>query len=226
MSENIEITAADGHHFDAYQAQPPDAPTGAVVILQEIFGVNRHIRSVVDLYAREGFFAVAPALFDRVKRKVELSYSENDREEARQIAGQLQQETILEDIAAALAYARGKVPSRKVGIVGYCLGGSYAWLSATRLNPDAAIGYYGSLVSKFIQETPTCPVLLHFGSKDRGIPLSDVEKIQQTRPSLPVHIYDAGHGFNCEERDSFSAEAAPLALARTLTFLRENLIRR
>lgn len=222
MSQIIEITATDGHSLEVYQARPPDAAS-AVVVLQEIFGVNRHIRSVVDTYAREGFFAIAPALFDRVKRKVELTYSGEDRQEARQIAGQLQREKILEDVAAALAYARNKVPSGKVGIVGYCLGGSYAWLSATRLNPDAAVGYYGSLVAKFIEEAPSCPVQLHFGSKDRGIPLSDVEKIQQTRPDLPVYVYDAGHGFNCEERDSFSAEAASLALTRTLAFLRKNL---
>lgn len=224
MSQIIDITTEDGHHLSAYQAGNPEA-TSAVVILQEIFGVNHHIRSVVDLYAKEGFLAIAPALFDRVKKGVELAYTPEAVQEGRQIAGQLQRENILKDIAATLAYARNTVSSGKAGIVGYCLGGSYAWLSTTRLSPspDAAVGYYGSLVAQFIEEKPQSPVLLHFGSNDKGIPLSDVDKIKQGRPELPVYIYEAGHGFNCEDRASFSAEAASLALTRSLSFLREHL---
>ena len=223
MSQTIQLTAKDGHVLDAYESGEP-TNGAALIILQEIFGVNRHIRSVADTYAREGFYTLAPALFDRVQKNVDLDYTPPSMEIARSLAPRIEQDVILKDIEASIAQARSRVASGKVGIVGYCLGGSYAWLSATRLKPDAAVGYYGSKVAQFIAETPICPVILHFGNQDRAIPLSDVEKIKPARPELPVYIYDAGHGFNCDERPSYSEAAASLAFSRTLTFLKETLL--
>ena len=222
MSQPPSLTTADGHTFSAYTAGDPGSTAG-VVILQEIFGVNAHIRSVADTYARHGFYVVAPALFDRIERKVELDYSPAALEQARALAARLSPENVLHDIAVAIAHVRATVRSGRVGVVGYCLGGSYAWLSATRLQPDAAVGYYGSKVVAHLNETPRVPVLLHFGDKDRGIPLTDVEKIKTAHPALPVHIYDAGHGFNRDGSTAYSAPAASLALQRTLEFLRRHL---
>jgi len=222
MSQVVSIMADDGHVLDAYQAGPAQSGA-AVVILQEIFGVNAHIRGQVDLYAREGFLALAPALFDRVEKQVELGYGDEDRDAAKDYASKLVPDLVLKDIAATIAYARSRVASGKVGVVGYCLGGSYAWLSATRLTPDAAVSYYGSKVAAAINETPQAPVIFHFGLHDHAIPLAAVDLIKQSRPELPLYLYEAGHGFNCEVRASFSAPAAELALVRSLAFLREKL---
>ena len=222
MTQSITLESTDGHRLSAYTAGDPAAVAG-VVILQEIFGVNHHIRSVTDAYARQGYYAVAPALFDRIEREVSLDYSPAGLERGRAIAGQLAPETVLLDIAAALAQVRASVKSKRVGVVGYCLGGSYAWLSATRLRPDAAVGYYGSKVASHLDETPAAPVILHFGDKDRGIPLDDVEKIRAAHPTVPVYVYDAGHGFNRDGSSAYSAPAAALALERTLDFLRLHL---
>jgi carboxymethylenebutenolidase len=222
MKNPSPIVAADGHSFAAYVNRPAEA-TAAVVVLQEIFGVNHYIRSVVDKFAAAGFWAVAPALFDRVKRGVELNYDEAGIAEGKKIAFDLKQDEVLKDIAAALQYARTEVPGAKVGVVGYCLGGSFAWLSATGLNPQAAVCYYGSLIARTAQETPKCPVQMHFGDKDKGIPLSDVDRIRTAHPHIPIYVYQAGHGFSCDERGSFAPEASALASSRTLEFLNEHL---
>jgi carboxymethylenebutenolidase len=222
MSQITQLTTDDGHHLDAYESGSSHNKA-ALVVLQEIFGVNRHIRATADRYAAEGFLTVAPALFDRIERGVELGYAPEGVEAARGFSARLEQKTVLKDIAAAIAYARSRVASGKVGVVGYCLGGSYAWLSATRLTVDAAVGYYGSKVVQFVDQTPSAPVILHFGDQDRAIPLSDVEKIKQAKPGLPVYVYEAGHGFNCDERASYSEAAAALAFSRSVTFLKETL---
>lgn len=221
MSQNLSLTVTDGHVLSAYAAGDPHAGAG-VVILQEIFGVNAHIRSVADTYARQGYYAVAPALFDRVERGVELAYDAPGLERARALASRLTPETTLADIAAAIAHVRASTTTHRAAVVGYCLGGSYAWWSATRLQPapDAAVGYYGSRITAHATEFPRTPVLLHFGAQDRGIPLSDVEAIRAAQPALPVHVYDAGHGFNRDGSAAYSAPAATQALERTLEFLR------
>ena len=196
-----------------------------MIVLQEIFGVNSHIRSVADRYAQEGFLAVAPALFDRVVPGVELEYTDEGRQQGISLAGKLSPEAVLRDIEAAIVHARGAVRSGKVAVVGYCLGGSYAWLSATRLSPDAAVGYYGSKIAAAVGEEPRCPVILHFGRNDKGIPLEQVEKIQAARPGLPVYLYEAGHGFNRDGSPAFVGEAAGLAFSRTLELLRNTFQR-
>jgi carboxymethylenebutenolidase len=223
MSKTIQLTADDGHTFSAYESGTGQNSAAALIILQEIFGVNHHIRSVADTYAAHGFYTLAPALFDRAEPGVELDYSPASSQTARGFLTRIDPSAMLKDIAASIDHARRQVPSGKVGVIGYCMGGSYAWLSATRLHPDAAVGYYGSKVIECIAETPVCPVMLHFGRQDQHIPVSAVEKIQQARPELPVFLYDAGHGFNCNERSSYSQPAASLAFSRSLAFLKETL---
>jgi carboxymethylenebutenolidase len=222
MGDTIQLKADDGHVLSTYVAEGSPGGSG-LVILHEIFGVNRHIRAVADRYAREGFWTVAPALFDRVQKDVELEYTPENSQAGKDIAARLDQVNILKDIAAALDFARSRSASGKAGVVGYCLGGTYAWLSATRLKPDAAVGYYGSRVIDYVGEPTVAPVILHFGRQDRAIPVATVEKIQAARPEIPVYLYDAGHGFNCDERASYSEPDAHLALSRSLEFLRENL---
>jgi len=224
MGNTIQLVANDGHQLDAYLNKVPEAQ-GAVVILQEIFGVNPHIRSVVDRFAAEGFTAIAPALFDRTQRGVELGYDEKGIQEGKKLAYGLPREQVLADIEAAMEFVRGQVPSGRAGVVGYCFGGSYAWLSATFLRPDAAVVYYGSMVAQFASESAHCPVLMHFGEQDHGIPLADIDKIRTAHPEIPVHLYEAGHGFSCDARASYSPGAANLAFGRTLAFLKEHLLR-
>lgn len=222
MSHSISLVAADGHQFSAHASGDPSAEA-AVIILQEIFGVNAHIRSVADTYARHGFYVVAPALFDRIARDVELDYDPAGLERARALAARLSPDVVLQDIAAAIAHAGAATRGGRVGLVGYCLGGSYAWLSATRLSPAAVVGYYGSKIAAHLGEKPLVPVILHFGDQDRGIPLSDIDKIRAAHPEVPVFVYSAGHGFNRDGGASWSEPAANLAFARTLDFLRTRL---
>jgi carboxymethylenebutenolidase len=224
MNQTIQLTAADGHQLDAYLHTVPDAKAG-VVILQEIFGVNHHIRAVVDRFAAEGFTTIAPALFDRVQRGVELGYDENGFSEGKKLAYSIPQEKVLLDINAALQYVRPQVELQKVGVSGYCFGGSYAWLSATRLHPNAAACYYGAMIAQCASETPHCPVILHFGLEDKHILQDDVKKIGIAHPQLPIYLYEAGHGFSCDERESFNEQAASLALGRTLALFQEHLLR-
>ena len=216
MGQSITLTAKDGHAFQAYRADPTDKPRGAMVVVQEIFGVNHHIRHTTDLFAQQGYLAVAPALFDRWERGIELGYDAKSIEEGRTIRGKVALEGSLADLQATIDYAK---PFGKVGVVGYCWGGSLAFLAATRLDGVAgAVGYYGGMIAAHAQEKPRVPVMLHFGEHDASIPMSDVEKVKAARPDVPIHVYDAGHGFNCDERGSFNADCTKLALERTLTF--------
>ena len=224
MGSNIKLTAADGHQLGAYVAESNGPALAAVVVVQEIFGVNRHIRSVADNYAGQGFWAIAPALFDRVEPNLELDYDSTDASRGMQIANQIGMENALKDVAAAIAYPGTALRGKKVGVVGYCFGGSLAWLAATRLNPQAAVCYYGGRIAQYAAEVPRCPVMLHFGSKDPHIPPSEIEKFPRTNPELPVYLYDAGHGFNCDQRKDYAPQAASLARQRTLEFFRKHLV--
>jgi len=220
MGETISLTADDGHKLGAYRARPEGAARGGLVVIQEIFGVNGHIRSVCDGFAADGYDAIAPALFDRAESGVELGYDEAGMTRGRAIRGQLEWDNAVRDIAAALAALSGE---GKVGVVGYCWGGSLAWLAATRLGPACAVSYYGGQIVQFKDESATCPVLMHFGDKDASISADDVAAIRAAQPDVPVHIYPAGHGFNCDQRADYHAESAALARERTLAFLAENL---
>ncbi len=226
MSGSLRLKATDGHELDAYLAQPPGKAIAGLVVVQEAFGVNRHIRSVADGYAKDGFLAVAPALFDRIEPDVELGYEGSDLQRGLTLVRQLDPANGIKDIAAALEYVRRQLPQesgRKAGVIGYCFGGTMAWLAATRLHPDVAVGYYGGHIARFTDETPSAPVMLHFGRLDQHIPKEDVDKVQAAHPEVSIFWYDAGHGFNCNDRASYNAEAAKVARARSLEFLQKRL---
>lgn len=216
-----ELVAADGHRLAAYQVGPAEARRGLVVI-QEIFGVNRHMRRVCDAFAAEGYAVVAPALFDRVERNVELGYAPADVARGRDLRAGVPAEGTMLDVEAAAAALPAGVAR---GIVGYCWGGTVAWWGATRSRSfRAAVGWYGGGIAGTRDEVPSCPVQLHFGETDASIPLSDVEAIRAAQPGVEIFVYPAaGHGFGCEERGSYKPDAAELAERRTLDFLAARL---
>jgi carboxymethylenebutenolidase len=217
MGTTIKLKAKDGHELGAYKAEPQGKPKGALVVLQEIFGVNHHMRNVGDQFAQQGYLTVTPALFDRVRPGIELGYSPEDVAKGRDIRGEITLEDTLKDLQAAIDEA-GK-SGLKVGVVGYCWGGGLAFLAATRLNGvAAAVGYYGGLVAAHAEEKPRVPVILHFGETDASIPMSDVEKVKKAQPDMSIFTYQAGHGFACDERGSYDKKATELADERTLKF--------
>jgi carboxymethylenebutenolidase len=220
---DIKLKAGDGHELAAYSARPRESVSKAVVVIQEIFGVNHHIRSVVDGFAQDGYLAIAPALFDRVERGVELTYTPKDMKRGFSIANKIGMEDALRDVAAAVEHAAPQIGNGRVGVVGYCWGGSLAWLAATRLRLAAAVGYYGGRIAQYAKEKPGCPVMLHFGARDPHIPASQIDKIRAAHPDVPIYVYDAGHGFNCEERKDFNTQSAALARKRTLEFLQKHV---
>ncbi len=223
MSETVKLKASDGHVLDAYVARPAGTPLAGLIVLQEAFGVNAHIRSVADGYARDGFLAIAPALFDRIERGVELGYQGEDLQRGIALARQIDPENAVKDMAAALEFLRQE-GAKKSGSIGYCLGGTMAWLSATRLDLAAAVGYYGGNIGRFAGESPRCPVMLHFGKLDKHIPKEEVDKVQAAHPEVQIYWYEgADHGFNCNDRASYHPAAAKLARERSLAFLKQHL---
>ena len=220
---NIDLQAGDGHRFGAYVAQPNGKARKAIVVIQEIFGVNGHIRSVADGFAQAGYLAIAPALFDRAERGVELKYEPPDTQRGIALRNKVGTDGPLRDVAAAIAHAGAQVGPEHVGVVGYCWGGTLAWLAATRLTVAAAVGYYGGHIADYAGEKPRCPVMLHFGAKDAHIPESEIDKIRRAHPQVPIFVYDAGHGFNCGQRKDYEPESAALARERTLGLLNRSL---
>ena len=220
MGETIQLTAADGHQLAAYLAKPAGAPKGGLVVCQEIFGVNVHIRSVADGYAEAGYLTVAPALFDRTERGVELGYDEDDVTTGRAYRANVTWDQALADVTASLVVA---AEAGKTGVVGYCWGGSVAWLAACRLPVAAAVCYYGGQIHDFREEQPGCPTMLHFGEEDGQIPPDHVAAIRAERPEAEVFIYPAGHGFNCDRRGSYHEASAAQARERSLAFFGEHL---
>ncbi|MFZ2652198.1 MAG: dienelactone hydrolase family protein [Burkholderiaceae bacterium] len=225
MQEKIALGANDGHRLDAYLANPAAAPRGGLVVVQEIFGVNSHIRCVTDDFAAQGYLTVAPALFDRVQRGVELGYDAGDIQRGRALKEACPAEKALLDIQAAIALARARLaPGARVGIVGYCWGGLLSWLAACELDSLAAsVPYYGGGIPEQAARVPRCAVLAHFGEHDAHIPLDGVEALRRAHPGIDVQLYPAGHGFNCDQRGSYDAASAVLARERTLAFLRKNV---
>jgi carboxymethylenebutenolidase len=217
----IELTAADGHTLAAYAAGPADAGK-ALVVVQEIFGVNRHMRRVCDDFARAGYAVIAPALFDRTLRGTELGYSDEEVTRGRALRGTIDPgKTLLDILAAAAALPR----AARRGIVGYCWGGTVAWHGATRTSAfEASCGWYGGGIAAAKEEAPRCPVQLHFGEVDASIPMADVAAIRAAQPGVEVFVYPgAGHGFGCEDRGSYVAADAALAQQRTLAFFAAHL---
>ncbi len=222
----IQLTAADGHELSAWRAAPAGKPKGAIVVIQEIFGVNSHIRAVADGFAADGWLAIAPAFFDRLERDYATGYTPEDIAAGRERIGRLDADQVMADLAAAVDHARAGLPDQgRVGVVGYCWGGTIAWRAAAGAGGiGASVCYYGGSIPQFIDEAPQVPVLLHFGEQDKTPPPETAKAIADRYPNAQVHIYPgAGHGFNCDQRGSYQADAARVARDRTLAFLDRQL---
>jgi carboxymethylenebutenolidase len=216
LGSHVTLTASDGFSLGGYRAAPQGAPRGGLVVVQEIFGVNSHIRNVCDRFAAQGYVALAPAVFDRIQPDFECGYSPDEVAHARTFIPKIDWPAMMRDIEAAIAAV---APAGKVGIVGYCMGGSVAFLAATRLGGlSAAVGYYGGMIAKNADEVPKVPMQLHFGDQDQGIPMTDVDIVRKKRPDVEVHVYHAGHGFGCDERSAYEPVSAKLASERTLAW--------
>jgi len=220
MSTTIELTAADGHKLGGYSAGPANATKG-IVVIQEIFGVNKHVRDMADVYAAAGYKVLAPAMFDRAQKGADLGYGPDDRKAGMEMRGKISEQQNIADVIAA-AKALG---TKTTGIVGFCFGGSIAWLGATRTHEfQAASCWYGGGIAKAKDEKPNCPVQMHFGETDGSIPVTDIDAIKAAQPGAEIYVYaGAGHGFGCADRDSFNKEAYELAKTRTLAFFAKHL---
>ena len=218
MGDRIELTAADGFALSAYRANPVGTPRGGLVVAQEIFGVNSHIRAVCDGFAADGYVALAPALFDRYERSVDIGYTPTDVAKGRELKGLAQTDAALRDITAARDALAGV---GKIGVIGYCWGGFIAWMAAARIPGFAcAVPYYGGGMLDAVGERPKCPVMAHFGERDSVLPVDGVKRFAAAHPEVEVFIYAADHGFNCDQRGSYDAVAAALARERTLQHFR------
>ena len=220
MGEMIELKAADGFTLSAYRADPSGTPRGGLVVVQEIFGVNRHIRNVCDGYAADGYRVIAPALFDRIEPGLDIGYTPDDIGRG----SALKQKSGIDNALKDMIAARDALNSGKVGITGYCWGGYVTWMAAARVDGLAcAVPYYGGGMLQASGEKPKCPVMAHFGERDAHIPVAGVRKFAAEHPEMQVFVYPADHGFNCDERGSYDAASAKLARERTLNFLREHV---
>lgn len=220
MGNTLKLSAADGHQFDVYRSEPTAAPRGAIIIVQEIFGVTAHLRSVADRYAAAGYLALAPAFFDRIRPNAEFDPQQS--EAARGYANQLQDTNTYADLSATVKFASAV---GRVGVIGYCWGGTVAYVAACRLAIAAGVSYYGTRTQNYLTEHPKCPMLYHFGELDTFIPPTVIAQIKAVDPKGEFHVYaGAGHAFNNEQRpDRYHAAAAQLAFQRTLDFLRQTL---
>ena len=221
MGTQIELTAGDGFALTAYRAEPAGKPKAGMVLLQELFGVNGHIRSVADRFAGEGYLVIAPALFDRVEPGLELGYSHDELKRALALRGELSPDKVMVDIQAAVDAAQ---QGGKVVMVGYCWGGLLTFLSSATIHGlTAGVCYYGGRIAHNLEAEPRVPLIMHFGERDPNIPLDEVEQIRAALPDIPVYTYPADHGFNCDDRASYDRPSADLALARTRAFLDQQL---
>ena len=221
MYDSIQLTATDGHRLAAYVAEPTGKPRGALVVVQEVFGVNSHIRAVADGFAADGYRCIAPALFDRVEPGVEIGYTPEDIKRGIELRAGCTREAALLDIGAALAHVAS---AGRAGIVGYCWGGTLAFVSACELDGlSAAVSYYGGGIAEVANAKPKCPVMAHFGESDASIPMTAVDTFRAAQPQAEVHLYPAGHGFNCDQRGSYDAASAKLARERTLRFFQSHV---
>ena len=216
----LQLLAADGKQLSAYVVKPAGTPRGAVVVIQEIFGVNSHIRRVAEQYAAEGYLAIAPAMFDRLQKGVDLDYDAAGVQAGINLMMKATNEGAMADVNAAIdAVAH----AGRVGMVGYCWGGRITYLSGCRTNIAAGVAYYGGGIAQLLADTPRCPMLFHFGEHDSHIPLADVDRIRRAFPAGTYHLYPAGRGFNCSDRADFDAASAHLAFQRTIGFFRKHV---
>jgi len=223
MSEFVTLNTADGLEIGAYVARPTGEPIAGLVVIQEIFGVNQHIREVADGWANDGFLVVAPAMFDRFEKGVELGYDEEGWKAAKEFSAKLNPEKSLDEVEAAVAFA-AKETGKQVGVIGYCFGGSMAWLAAARLEIGAAVGYYGGYIPQLISEEPNVPVMLHFGLQDEHISVPSVERVAAAHPEVEIYWYQAGHAFNrAADPTAYVPDEAMVARSRSLVFLKKHL---
>jgi carboxymethylenebutenolidase len=222
VGKDIKLTASDDFQLGGYRADPTTVPKAAIVVIQEIFGVNHHIRAVCDRLAGEGYVAIAPSIFDRIEPNFTSGYSPDEIAVARKFVANPDWTAMLRDTQAAIDAVKELGP---IGIIGFCLGGSVAYAAATKLSGlSAAVGYYGGAIVRFADDKPKVPTQLHFGEQDAGIPLSDVEIIRARRPEVEIHIYPgAQHGFHCDERASYDKASAEIAWPRSLGFFAKHL---
>ena len=221
MGYDLTLTTSDGHTLDAYAAEPEGTAKAAIVIIQEIFGVNDDIRETVDNFAKEGYPTIAPALFDRLEAGAVLAFDEPGMTKGRELKGGLDWDDVTKDVNASIDHVKG---AGKVGVVGFCMGGSVAWFAAARSPIDVAVCYYGGDIRANQGEAPKCPVMFHWGAEDAAIPLDGVKEVETAHPDIPSFIYEgAGHGFSCSRRGSYHEVSAGQAMERTLAFVGENL---
>ena len=223
MGKNITLKASDGHELQAYRADPAGTPKGCMIVLQEIFGVNHHIRAVADRVAANGYLALAPCMQDRAERNFEVGYTPPDIEKGRALRGQVKNEDSLKDLKAAFDYLKAQ-NAGKIGAVGFCWGGSLAWMAATEIDGlAAAVCYYGGEIAANADKKAKGPVMFHFGEKDASIPMDKVDIVKQKQPDHPLFVYAAGHGFSCDERGSFDQTAHETALKRSQEFVAKHV---
>lgn len=222
MGQEVTLTSSDGFKLGAYRAEPKGAPKGAVVVIQEIFGVNHHIRAVTDRLADDGYVAIAPAVFDRLQKNFQTDYTPDDIAKGREMAGKADRAAMLRDTQAAIDAVKGV---GKVGITGFCMGGTIVFVAAAQLSGlSAAVAYYGGQIAKEVDQKPKVPIMMHFGEKDAGIPMPDVETIKAKHPTAEIFVYEgAQHGFHCDERASYDKKSADTAWPRTLAFFAKHL---
>jgi len=228
MSDWIKLTASDGHELKAYVARPAGEAIGALVLVQEIFGVNAHIRSVADGYAKDGFLVVAPAIFDRFERDLELTYGPEDMKRAFALYPSLKPDVTLLDVAAA--YEAAKEAGKGIGVLGFCYGGLVSWLAATRgetykMRPSCCVAYYPGGIGLVAKEEPSCPVMVNFGAEDSHIGNDQVEAVRAAHPEVEIFVYEgAGHAFNRDlDPNSYKPTPAKLARERSLAFLKSHI---
>ena len=220
LGTTIKLKAKDGKELSAYRADPSGTSKGGIVVIQEIFGLNRHIRDVADRIAKEGYTALAPALFDRLKPGIELGYDQKDLQEGLGYMQQIGNEVPLMDIQAAADELRRL---GKVGCVGFCWGGQLAWMASKNVTLDAAVGYYGVAVHQTLQPAPKCPALLHFADNDAFVPKEAAGQVRKAYPNMEIYSYPANHGFNCGLRPDYHEPSAKQAWSRTMAFFKKNV---
>ncbi|MEQ9639355.1 MAG: dienelactone hydrolase family protein [Alphaproteobacteria bacterium] len=222
MGKDLTLTSDDGHSFVAYRADPSGTPKGAIMVIQEIFGVNKHIREVCDGFAKDGFVAVAPSLYDRSSAKaVQLGYTPEDVAKGRDLRTEFPESEAVKDMATTVKMLNDE--GLQVCSVGYCWGGTMSYLAGVHVPVKGAVVYYGGQIMPHVDEKGGCPMLMHFGTKDQGIPLDDVKEIDAKHPEAEVHTYEADHGFNCDHRGQYDEAAAKQARERTVAFFNKQL---
>lgn len=213
----LKLTARDGHQLDAYLARPSAAPRGAVVVVQEMYGLNGYLRLVCEFYAAHGYTAIAPALYDRHQRDLVFDYSKEDHDRAQKVYKNWNFDLALDDMGAARDAVATAGP---VGIVGFCWGGTLAWLAACRRNYACAVAYYGSMMPDYALERPRCPVIAHIGDHDTTLPSTRIAAFRAAQPEVPIYLYPgAQHGFdNSDRHPRYHEQACKDARERTLAF--------